>query len=167
VGNLSTPFGLSLSKPVQAGAAVESACKPGLAPAGDLLFFASPKKSTQKKGDPMVWEFFGVRLLAFGSPCGCGAMDSGLRRNDSWCVRFPRTRRDRHVCTREQHTRPNEVPLHRPAGRGRGWGWEWGVRPTVNNRPEAQRDACKSVEARLIKPECLTTQPKFLANPQS
>ena len=30
-------------------------CKPGLAPAGEALFFASPKKSTQKKGDPMVW----------------------------------------------------------------------------------------------------------------
>ena len=28
--------------------------KPGLAPAGETLFFASPKKSTQKKGDPMV-----------------------------------------------------------------------------------------------------------------
>ena len=25
---------------------------PGLAPAGEVLFFASPKKSTQKKGDP-------------------------------------------------------------------------------------------------------------------
>ena len=34
-----------------------SAGKPGLAPAGEALFFASPKKSTQKKGDPMVWEF--------------------------------------------------------------------------------------------------------------
>jgi hypothetical protein len=30
-------------------------CKPGLAPAGDLLFFASPKKPKEKKGDPMVW----------------------------------------------------------------------------------------------------------------
>jgi hypothetical protein len=28
--------------------------KPGLAPAGEALFFASPKKSTQKKGDPAV-----------------------------------------------------------------------------------------------------------------
>ena len=28
--------------------------------------------------------------------------------------------RDRHVCTREQHKRPSEVPLHRPAGGGRG-----------------------------------------------
>jgi len=27
-------------------------CWPGLAPAGEALFFASPKKSTQKKGDP-------------------------------------------------------------------------------------------------------------------
>ena len=35
------------------------ACKPGLAPAGDLLFFASPKKPKEKKGDPMVWEFLG------------------------------------------------------------------------------------------------------------
>jgi len=31
------------------------ACWPGLAPAGDLLFFASPKKPKEKKGDPMVW----------------------------------------------------------------------------------------------------------------
>ena len=31
------------------------ACKPGLAPARDLLFFASPKKPKEKKGDPMVW----------------------------------------------------------------------------------------------------------------
>jgi len=31
-----------------------SSGKPGLAPAGEALFFASPKKSTQKKGDPMV-----------------------------------------------------------------------------------------------------------------
>ncbi|GAB3478361.1 hypothetical protein GCM10011496_16520 [Polaromonas eurypsychrophila] len=31
------------------------AYKPGLAPAGDLLFFASPKKPKEKKGDPMVW----------------------------------------------------------------------------------------------------------------
>jgi len=31
------------------------ASKPGLAPAGDFLFFASPKKPKEKKGDPMVW----------------------------------------------------------------------------------------------------------------
>jgi hypothetical protein len=27
-------------------------CKPGLAPAGEALFFASPKKTTEKKGEP-------------------------------------------------------------------------------------------------------------------
>ncbi|MES2243038.1 MAG: hypothetical protein V4639_09210 [Pseudomonadota bacterium] len=40
------------------------ACKPGLAPAGDLLFFASPKKPKEKKGDPMVW----VPSLRYGQP---------------------------------------------------------------------------------------------------
>ncbi len=34
---------------------VDSSTKPGLAPAGDLLFFASPKKPKEKKGDPTVW----------------------------------------------------------------------------------------------------------------
>ena len=38
--------------------------KPGLAPAGDLLFFASPKKPKEKKGDPMVW----VPSLRYGQP---------------------------------------------------------------------------------------------------
>jgi hypothetical protein len=38
--------------------------KPGLAPAGEALFFASPKKSAQKKGDPMVW----VPSLRYGQP---------------------------------------------------------------------------------------------------
>jgi hypothetical protein len=43
---------------------LEPADKPGLAPAGEALFFASPKKSTQKKGDPMVW----VPPLRCGQP---------------------------------------------------------------------------------------------------
>jgi hypothetical protein len=30
--------------------------------------------------------------------------------------------RGHHVCTREQRTRPNEAPFHRPAGRGKGGG---------------------------------------------
>ena len=45
------------------------ACKPGLAPAGEALFFGSPKKSTQKKGDPMVWVPFAV---AQGQPAVLG-----------------------------------------------------------------------------------------------
>jgi len=48
--------------------AVRSACKPGLAPAGDLLFFASPKKPKEKKGDPMVW----VPALRYGQPAVLG-----------------------------------------------------------------------------------------------
>ncbi|MDP1888989.1 hypothetical protein, partial [Polaromonas sp.] len=38
--------------------------KPGLATAGDLLIFASPKKTKEKKGDPMVW----VPALRCGQP---------------------------------------------------------------------------------------------------
>jgi len=40
------------------------ASKPGLAPAGEALFFVSPKKSTPKKGDPMVR----VPPLRYGQP---------------------------------------------------------------------------------------------------
>ena len=47
---------------------VPSASKPGLAPAGEALFFESPKKSTQKKGDPMVW----VPPLRYGQPAVLG-----------------------------------------------------------------------------------------------
>ena len=36
--------------------AVWSACKPGLAPAGDSLSLASPRESKQREGDPMVWD---------------------------------------------------------------------------------------------------------------
>ena len=39
--------------------AVGYACWPGLDPAGEVLFFASPKKPGEKKSDPMGWEFLG------------------------------------------------------------------------------------------------------------
>ncbi len=45
------------AEPVEACASLNvggASGKPGLAPAGEVLFFASPKKRTQKKGDPMV-----------------------------------------------------------------------------------------------------------------
>ena len=60
------PFGLSLSKPcVYSGCAhsAEFRCR-SVAAAGDLLFFASPKKSKQKKGDPAVC----VPPLRYGQP---------------------------------------------------------------------------------------------------
>jgi len=44
--------------------ACDASNKPGLAPAGDLLFFASPKKPKEKKGDRMVW----VPSLRYGQP---------------------------------------------------------------------------------------------------
>ena len=43
-------------------------CWPGLAPAGDLLSFASPKESKQRKGDPTVC----VPALRFGQPAVLG-----------------------------------------------------------------------------------------------
>jgi hypothetical protein len=43
---------------------LKRASKPGLAPAGELLFFVSPKKPNEKKGDPMVW----VPPLRCGQP---------------------------------------------------------------------------------------------------
>ena len=69
-------------------AGLSSGCtshKPGFAPAADLLFFAAPKKpkegkggkAERRKGNPRVWDIFGVRApirRAFGSPFGCSAM---------------------------------------------------------------------------------------------
>ena len=43
--------------------------RPGLAPAGEALFFASPKKSTQKKGDPTVCGPCGASCV--GEFAGC------------------------------------------------------------------------------------------------
>jgi hypothetical protein len=43
-------------------------CWPGLAPAGDLLSFASPKESRQRKGDPAVC----VPPLRYGQPAVLG-----------------------------------------------------------------------------------------------
>ena len=60
-------FGFVLAEPVDAFvnlSLVDTSYKPGLAPAGDLLFFASPKKPKEKKGDPMVW----VPSLRYGQP---------------------------------------------------------------------------------------------------
>ena len=48
--------------------------EPGLAPAGEVLFFASPKKSTQKKGDPTVCDpFAALRGNLRCSDAGCAA----------------------------------------------------------------------------------------------
>ena len=73
-----------------------SAGKPGLAPAGEALFFASPKKSTQKKGEPKAWRigaltpktrrqrgrlFFGDFLLATQKKVTCRRATPGQQAN--------------------------------------------------------------------------------------
>ncbi len=123
------------------------ACWPGLAPAGEALFFASPKKSPQKKGDPAVC----VPCASLRGNLRCsvqpgsdtnspsaqtsvspgpseppllgayrrgGGADAG--RPDA--LRASGRERGRQVCTRQQYTWPNEAPFHRPAGRGKGGG---------------------------------------------
>ncbi len=112
------PFGLSLSKPgrcletVRAGLADAAACwfrghaRVGgggrvVAPAGDSLFFASPKKSKQKKGDPQS-ATPALRSGANLRRCGCGVRHgtrfaAAQRRSDShgesvheaWALRRP------------------------------------------------------------------------------
>ena len=70
-----------------------SAGKPGLAPAGETLFFASLKKSTQKKGDPMVWEFLGSEPQfakpsarpAGAVPCTAAKWVSDPNNSNLWC----------------------------------------------------------------------------------
>ena len=52
--------------------AFELAGKPCLAPAGDSLFFASPKKSKQKKGEPDSSALrFATGMLRYSQTPGC------------------------------------------------------------------------------------------------
>jgi hypothetical protein len=53
----------------------------------------------------------------WGEKAGTGT-GTGTGRTDAQGVKSDSV--SRHVCTRVQRTRPNEVPLHHPAGRGRG-----------------------------------------------
>jgi hypothetical protein len=49
------PFGLSLSKPVQACASVSLPASRGLPGGNSLSFCVAKKKVSKEKGDPMVW----------------------------------------------------------------------------------------------------------------
>ncbi len=54
-------------------------------PGGSSLFFASPKKSNQKKGDPQSGKFLGSESKfaePFGSPGGCGACTAAKLASD-------------------------------------------------------------------------------------
>jgi hypothetical protein len=60
---------------------VDDRCRPGLAPAGELLSFASPKASNQRKSEPTAGPLRGSGFLGsepkfaepYGSPFGCDA----------------------------------------------------------------------------------------------
>ncbi len=66
---------IALDAALQGRAAPAGACWPGFAPAGEALFFASPKKSAQKKSEPAVC----VPTLRSGQPAvlasGRGALE--------------------------------------------------------------------------------------------
>ena len=91
--------------------------KPGLAPAGEALFFASPKKSTQKKGDPQS----ATPALRYGANlrrCGCGVrrgtrFAAAQRRSDSHGESDHEARALRRAC--HPATAP---PQAQPAGVG-------------------------------------------------
>ncbi len=74
------------------------------------LFFASPKKSTQKKGDPTVCDPF--RLRRAGQPVSCRAWDAP--RNSLRCFaatfRQPRRARQRCVCVLRRTRSPHALP---------------------------------------------------------
>ena len=97
---------------------------PGLAPAGDLLSFASPKESKQRKGDPTVCDPF-------------AALRGNLR-----CSRFAGSRRTRFAQTaaspdprnaallgaarggwRQHGPLLRSAPCHKGAARLCGWCW--------------------------------------------
>ena len=94
--------------------------RPGLAPAGDLLFFASPKKRRKKKGDPTVCD-------------PCASLRGNLR-----CSRFAGSRRTRFAQTAASPDPRNPALLgaYRGAWRPNG--------PLLRSatRPPQARSAC-------------------------
>ncbi len=128
------PFGLSLSKlehrcaPVRAELVEAWACslirlhacaKCGsrvVAPAGEVLFFASPKKSTQKKGDPQS-----------ATPSRCEGVNlrrggCGVRRGTRFALRAP-LGQPRRVSSRSMGAATPMPPHNRPAAGAATGGW--------------------------------------------
>ena len=89
------PFHLALAgAPEPAGA-----CWPGFAPAGEALFFASPKKSTQKKSEPTVC----VPKQSFGQPT---VLASGGRALELASLKQSRTLIPQKLCSSVQTEGP-------------------------------------------------------------
>jgi hypothetical protein len=148
-----SPFGLSLSKPVQA-CAPEGLPASRVSPRRATYFSLLRQRNLRKRKATLLSASlrFATGNLRCSVQPGSSSNSpsaqtiarpapSGLRssaQTEGWGIRWERNQervrirgdltrkrvrsdsRGRHVCTRSQHTRPNEVPLHRPAGRGRG-----------------------------------------------
>jgi hypothetical protein len=142
------------------------ACRPGLAPAGDLLFFASPKNSKEKKGDPMVW----VPCAALRGDLRCSAKTGsgtnsaspqtsaspdpllsallgparrvGMPKAGSGAQRHDALRASCQSQAAVMFARSSRTRGHikSPAIVQRGEGREWGVAPTGKCKPLSQRD---------------------------
>ena len=77
-------------------------CWPGLGPAADLLFFASPKKSRQKKGDPT----FRIPFAALRGNLRCSR--AGCRRR----TRFAAAQRRSNNCGESDHEAWTSFGVH-------------------------------------------------------
>ena len=97
--------------------------RPGLGPAADLLFFASPKKRRQKKGDPTVC----VPPLRCGQPAVLDA-----------------ARRERHAPSLRSAT---ELPGLAFASLGRALGPHGFAKPASPFQAPQARSACSALEA--------------------
>ena len=111
--NVRYPFGLSLSKPGLARWFGRCACVECggrvVAPAGDSLFFASPKNSKQKKGDPQSATpsrcegenlrrgGCGVRRGTRFAPAARRSDNHGESVHEAWALRRPCSPRNRPV----------------------------------------------------------------------
>ncbi len=155
--NVRYPFGLSLSKPGLARWFGRCACVECggrvVAPAGDSLFFASPKNSKQKKGDPQSANpsrceganlrrgGCGVRRGTRFAPAARRSDNHGESDHEAWALRRPCSPRNRPVAGAASRGGTAEHPnIHtglcfaRPRVRS-----AWRLRP----RDGAERSAAK------------------------
>jgi hypothetical protein len=118
---------------------------PGLAPAGDLLFFASPKKRRQKKGDPTVC----VPPLRCGQPAvlafrGVSPKLASLKQGRALIRETLRSSAHTEGLGYRTGLCFARPPSHRGAARRGGWHWLLGL---VLGPSEAT--------ARLLPPFCM------------
>ena len=98
----------------------------------------SPSSQTIARPDPFFPALLGPARWMWEKP---GADAGSAKRCHA--LRVIAGPQDSHVCTREQHTRPNEVPSLAQRGEGgvRGGSGSRELDPTAEGKPETQRDA--------------------------